>query len=589
MSQILRLIRGVRAFNFVGAAVISLSLSGELNAQQMPAPNPPIVAPQELPLEKSTQSVQQNLNAPTTEWTNHKSLDGINPDASEQRMMWLMNRARTDPTAEGIWLAESTDPDVAGGRNFFNVDLDELKAAFALLPPKPPAAFDIRLHDASELHSLDLIARDAQDHNGQFDRINASGFACNGGRVSVFSYSGSALNAHAALNIDWGNGPFGMQDPPGHREAIMGVWPFAGPGLTNVGLAMVPENDQQTQVGPLVFSGAYCQAGTGDFNRFLVGTVWDDFDMDGVYDEGEGLAGVSVTPDLGTYYAITGDAGGYAIPIEAAGTYVVTFSGGGMGGSSVDKTVDVGVDSVLLDLNAGVSNDGDGDGIPDDSDNCPSDANSDQTDTDSDGLGDTCDPDDDGDGVPDVDDDYPLGRFADAGPGYWSFSFVEALARAGITAGCGGDNYCPTAPVTRAQMAVFLERGMRGSNYSPPAATGTVFNDIGSGDFAASFIEQLAADGITAGCGNGNYCPDDVVTRDQMAVFLLRAKHGSGYSPPAPSGAFGDVPIGHWAAAWIEQLAGEGITAGCGNGDYCPDAEVTRDQMAVFLVRTFGL
>lgn len=589
MSQNLRLIPGLRAFNFVAAAIFSLGYAGELHAQQMPAPNPPIVAPQEQPLKQSTQSVQQNLSAPTTEWTNHKSLDGINPDAGEQRLMWLMNRARTDPTAEGIWLAESTDPDIVGGRDFFNVDSNELKAAFALLPPKPPAAFDIRLHDASELHSLDLIARDAQDHNGQFDKIYASGFACNGGRVSVFSYADSALNAHAALNIDWGNGPFGMQDPPGHREAIMGVWPYGGPGLTNVGLAMVAENDQLTQVGPLVFSGAYCQAGTGDYNRFLVGTVWDDYDMDGVYDEGEGLAGVSVTPDQGTYYAVTGDAGGYAIPIEAAATYVVTFSGGGMGGSSVDKTVDVGIDSVLLDLNAGVANDSDGDGIPDDSDNCPNDANSDQTDTDSDGLGDACDLDDDGDGVPDVDDDYPLGRFADAAPGYWSFSFIEALARAGITAGCGGDNYCPTAPVTRAQMAVFLERGMNGSSYSPPAATGAVFSDIGAGDFAASFIEQLAADGITAGCGNGNYCPDDVVTRDQMAVFLLRAKYGSGHSPAAPSGAFGDVPLGHWAAAWIEELAVEGITAGCGNGDYCPDAEVTRDQMAVFLVRTFGL
>jgi hypothetical protein len=73
------------------------------------------------------------------------------------------------------------------------------------------------------------------------------------------------------------------------------------------------------------------------------------------------------------------------------------------------------------------------------------------------------------------------------------------------------------------------------------------------------------------------------------AVFLLRAKYGSGHSPAAPSGAFGDVPPGHWAAAWIEQLAAEGITAGCGSGNYRPDAEVTRDQMAVFLVRTFGL
>ena len=74
-----------------------------------------------------------------------------------------------------------------------------------------------------------------------------------------------------------------------------------------------------------------------------------------------------------------------------------------------------------------------------------------------------------------------------------------------------------------------------------------------------------------------------------MAVFLLRAKYGSGYSPPSATGVFGDVPVGYWAASWIEQLAAEGITAGCGGGNYCPEAPVNRDQMAVFLVRTFNL
>jgi hypothetical protein len=52
---------------------------------------------------------------------------------------------------------------------------------------------------------------------------------------------------------------------------------------------------------------------------------------------------------------------------------------------------------------------------------------------------------------------------------------------------------------------------------------------------------------------------------------------------------FDDVPMGYWAAAWIEALASEGITAGCGGGNYCPDAPVSRAQMAVFLDRTFRL
>jgi hypothetical protein len=76
-----------------------------------------------------------------------------------------------------------------------------------------------------------------------------------------------------------------------------------------------------------------------------------------------------------------------------------------------------------------------------------------------------------------------------------------------------------------------------------------------------------------------------------MAVFLLRSKHGASYNPPAvgSSTGFSDVPLTHWAAAWIKQLVAEGIAAGCMTGSYCPESPVTRAQMAVFLVRTFDL
>jgi uncharacterized protein YjiK len=87
------------------------------------------------------------------------------------------------------------------------------------------------------------------------------------------------------------------------------------------------------------------------------------------------------------------------------------------------------------------------------------------------------------------------------------------------------------------------------------------------------------------------YCPTTTVNRDQMAVFLLRGEHGSSYVPPAATGIFQDVPTNYWAASWIEQLAAEGVTTGCNVTPnlYCPTTTVTRDQMAVFLVRNFGL
>ncbi len=247
------------------------------------------------------------------------------------------------------------------------------------------------------------------------------------------------------------------------------------------------------------------------------------------------------------------------------------------------------VNSVLgLDNIAALAADSDGDGVRDDEDDFPNDP-TETTDTDGDGIGNNADTDDDNDGIPDAQDDFPLGRFADARPGSFAFTFIENLARSGVTGGCGGGNYCPNNPVTRAQMAVFLERGMRGSSFSPPPATGTRFLDVPANAFAAAFIEQLAADGITGGCGGGNYCPNNLVTRAQMAVFLLRAANGAGFVPPPATGVFSDVPPGSFAANFIEQLAADGITGGCGGGNFCPGAPVTRAQMAVFLVRTFDI
>ncbi|MBK9208838.1 MAG: SBBP repeat-containing protein [Anaerolineales bacterium] len=123
--------------------------------------------------------------------------------------------------------------------------------------------------------------------------------------------------------------------------------------------------------------------------------------------------------------------------------------------------------------------------------------------------------------------------------------------------------------------------------YAKWTSTGPTFSDVPTNHWAFSYIEKLFASGITAGCGAGIYCPDNTVTRDQMAVFLLKGMHGASYTPPAvgASTGFGDVAATHWAAAWIKQLAAEGITSGCGAGNYCPDAAVTRAEIAIFLLK----
>jgi len=180
--------------------------------------------------------------------------------------------------------------------------------------------------------------------------------------------------------------------------------------------------------------------------------------------------------------------------------------------------------------------------------------------------------------------------FQDVGNSNSFRDFIEALAFHGVTSGCGNYNYCPNNPVTREQMAVFLLRGIHGSSYFPPAINQTRFNDVPMNNPFAAWIEQLAAEGVTSGCGNNNYCPKAAVTRAQMAVFLLRSKYGSGFFPPAiGSTGFNDVLLSNPFAAWIAKLAADGVTSGCAVNLYCPDASVTRAQMAVFLVRTFGL
>jgi hypothetical protein len=171
------------------------------------------------------------------------------------------------------------------------------------------------------------------------------------------------------------------------------------------------------------------------------------------------------------------------------------------------------------------------------------------------------------------------------------YPFVENLFHNGITGGCAGGGYCPGNDVTRAQMAVFLLKSKYSADYVPPPATGTVFLDVPASNPFAPWIENLAALGITGGCGSGNYCPTASVTRAQMAVFLLKTKNGSSYTPPTGTGIFGDVTCPGAFCDFIEDLYNQQITGGCSTSplEYCPNNPNLRQQMAVFLVKTFGL
>jgi hypothetical protein len=185
------------------------------------------------------------------------------------------------------------------------------------------------------------------------------------------------------------------------------------------------------------------------------------------------------------------------------------------------------------------------------------------------------------------------GSFSDVPMDNQFYRFIETIFHKSVTGGCGGGtDYCPDLTTLRKQMAVFLLKAKLGSAYAPPDCTGTVFTDVPcTGSPFDPWIEDLSGRGITGGCAPGLYCPDDPVTRSQMAVFLLKTEESSAYLPPDCTGTvFTDVPCtGGAFDPWIEDLAGRGITGGCGGGFYCPNGSTTRGQMAVFLTKTFGL
>ncbi len=178
--------------------------------------------------------------------------------------------------------------------------------------------------------------------------------------------------------------------------------------------------------------------------------------------------------------------------------------------------------------------------------------------------------------------------FLDVPNGQQFYSYVTTLVSNAITAGIGGGLYGVNDDTLRQQMAVFILKGKHGLCYTPPPCTG-MFADVPCPSTFANWIEAMANEGITGGCGGGKFCPQNPVRRDQMAVFLLKGEHGSSYVPPACTGMFADVPCPSTFANWIEQLANESITGGCGGGNYCPSNPNTRGQMAVFLTKTFHL
>ncbi len=170
---------------------------------------------------------------------------------------------------------------------------------------------------------------------------------------------------------------------------------------------------------------------------------------------------------------------------------------------------------------------------------------------------------------------------------------IEKLVSLGITDGCDPELkfYCPTEPITRAEMAEFLVKALEGAEPAPaPRGAAPRFSDVLEGSPRRAYIERLAELGITLGRGDGTFAPDAPVTRAHMALFFTRA-FNTLTAVGEPAGVFADVSADSPQAGAIEAMYRAGVTEGCASEAglrYCPADPVRRDQMASFLARALN-
>ena len=259
----------------------------------------------------------------------------VDASSQEQFILELINNARANPAGEGARLASINDPEIHRYYAHYGVDTNRLRSDFSGYAVQPPLAFNPRLMASSRQQSLDQASHGFQGHDGtdgsHFDtRIRNQGYDYAALGENVFAYVETPFFGHVGLNADWG-----VPDLD-HRRNIMNT-DASFPVYKEIGISCVPCSIKN--FGPLII--------TQDFGRpadpataYLVGVVYNDINGNGMYDEGEGVAGVTVTPDRGDYYAVTTASGGYTLPLPVGGGSVtVTAAGGGLSASRTKAAV----------------------------------------------------------------------------------------------------------------------------------------------------------------------------------------------------------------------------------------------------------
>ncbi|HEX8078255.1 MAG TPA: CAP domain-containing protein, partial [Chthoniobacterales bacterium] len=302
----------------ISFALASFAFALAARADVAPPPAPPIAsggAPFSLESPSAPASQLYSIGDPTSE---------------EQYYLELINRARANPTAEGLRLATTTDPNVVSAYSAFGVNLGLMQTQFTLIPPAPPLSMNATLTAAARAHSQNMLENNYQGHSGPdgslTTRLQSYTAGANGWSAgeNVYSYSKSVWYGHAGFEVDWGGSAAtgGMQSPPGHRQNIHSTT------FREVGIGVVlGSNGGSGGVGPQLVTQDF---GTvGNLPPFVTGVVYRDLNGNNFYDPGEGVGGVTVAIANVNSYAVTASSGGYSVPVPGNGNYTVTFSGGG--------------------------------------------------------------------------------------------------------------------------------------------------------------------------------------------------------------------------------------------------------------------
>jgi hypothetical protein len=186
--------------------------------------------------------------------------------------------------------------------------------------------------------------------------------------------------------------------------------------------------------------------------------------------------------------------------------------------------------------------------------------------------------------------------FIDVPADHWAIDYIEALYQDGYVAGCSDEPrmYCPDHTMTRAESAVFIERGIWGADTIPPQPSENIFGDVALVEWYAKWATGLWNDGYTAGCGTNPlvYCPLQEHTMAEGAVFYLRMLNGPSFEPPAPTGIFQDASVDDWYTRWVESAYHAGIYPPCQETPEllaCPEDPLTRAMGAYMMVTAKGI